>query len=136
MISSTEIAKTKYWLDHFRQIHRSSVPTVLHSHEVDGNGAPQWSPGFRAFLTGDAPLREGQKDTDQRRLRRALKRIRERSIREYEVLHRILELNHSIGEITDWLNERAKRGGHPERYTVASTVVIVFAAVDKLYEWY
>ena len=136
VISSAEIARTKYWLDHFRSIHESSVPDRLHSREVDGNGSPQWSPEFRTYLTGDQPLKAWQRDTDSRRLQRALKRIRERSLREYEVLHRILVQGQSIDEITAWLNDRAIRGGHPERYSVAMTVVIVFAAVDKLYAWY
>jgi hypothetical protein len=136
MISSAEIARTKYWLDHFRSIQEASVPSVLHSHEVDGNGSPQWSPGFRAYLTGDQDLADWQRDSDPRRLKRAMKRIRERSLREYEVLYRILVLGHTVEEITAWLNDRAVRGGHPERYSVAMTVVVVFAAVDKLYQWY
>jgi len=136
VISPSDVARTKYWLDHFRQIHAAAVPSRLHSSEVDGNGSPQWSPEFRAYLTGDQELKAWQKDSDPRRLKRAMKRIRERSLREYEVLHRILDGGQTIEEITAWLNDRAIRGGHPERYSVAMTVVIVFAAVDKLYQWY
>lgn len=136
MISSADISQTKHWIDRFRDIHASSIPMRMTSKEVDPSGGRQWSPELRSYLTGDDDLKPWQHDSDQRRLKRALKRVRERSIREYEVLHRVLELGESVADITAWLNQRAIRGGHPERYTTAATVVIIFAAVHKLQEWY
>lgn len=128
MISTANLNQTRYWLDRFRDIHDEGVPLVLHSHEVDGNGAPQWSPQFRMRLTEAG-------HSDASRLKRAMKKVRQHSLREYEVLRRVMS-GEPIDEVTDWLNDRAVRGGHPERYTAASTTVIIFAAVDKLQAWY
>lgn len=137
MISAENMEFTRTWIDHFRDILIPDLPSVLHSHEIDGNGAPQWSPEFRAVLTGaDGRGRYGVEDHPATRLRRALKRIRRHSLREYEVLIRVLNSGQPIPEVTAWLNERAIRGGHPERYTDRSTMVILYAAVDKCHEWY
>lgn len=134
MISPAQLAQTKHWIDRFREIHSIGIPTVLHSHEVDHNGAPQWSPAFRGYLTGEYS-QPGPRDSEPTRLKRAMKKVRQHSLREYEVLYRVMQ-DQTVEEITDWLNARSVRGGHPERYTPATTTVIVFAAVHKLQEWY
>jgi hypothetical protein len=130
MISPANLAQTRYWLERFSDIYDTNVPMVLHTSEIDGNGAPQWSPQFRDILTAE----DNYKDTPSEviRLRRAMKWVRQNSLRESEVLRRALVMKQTVQEITDWLNWRAVRGGYPERYSVNSTTVILFAAVDKL----
>ncbi len=137
MIDATHMEFTRTWIDHFRDILIPDLPMVLHSREIDGNGAPQWSPAWRAILTAETSRpRYGHEEHPATRLRKAMKRIRNTSIREYEVLFRVLNSGEPVPEVTKWLNERAIRGGHPERYTDRSTMVILYAAVAKLHEWY
>lgn len=137
MITLTQVRSTQMWLGRFRQLWHDQVPLKIHSRDVDGSGAPDWSPQFRAWITAEeVRLRRDTPPTDKVRLRKAMKRLRERSKREYEVLYRVMVLGQTVTEVTAWLNERAERGGHPERYTPALVTVIVFAAVDKLGAWY
>jgi hypothetical protein len=130
VISSANLAQTRYWLDRFSDIYDSSVPMVLHTSEIDGNGAPQWSPAFRDILTAEDNHQETPLEVI--RLIRAMKWVRQNSLRESEVLRRALVFREPIESITAWLNERAIKSGYPERYSDRSTTVILFAAVDKL----
>ena len=105
-------------------------------HAVDRSKVSPRSP-LRSRRHGRRTAGAGSEGSEDRaRLKAALKRLRERSLREYEVLYRILALGHSVNEVTEWLNERAIRGKHPERYRQRDTMVIVYAAVDKIHEWY
>jgi len=134
LISEAQVTVTRFWLAHFRDIWMANPPIRLHTRELDQDGNPQWHPEFAHWLQGTSGRSEGSED--RARLKAALKRLRERSLREYEVLYRILALGHSVNEVTEWLNERAIRGKHPERYRQRDTMVIVYAAVDKIHEWY
>ena len=134
MISGPLVKDTQYWLEHFRAILTSGVPMRLHHRDLDLDGNPDWHPEFAHWIAGTAGRREGSED--HARLSRAMKRLRERSLREYEVLRRVLVMGHSLAETAEWLNLRAIRGGHPERYTPSDALVIVYAAVDKVRDWY
>lgn len=134
MISTNALTHTSYWLGHFRDVWETNPPIRLHTRELDDAGNPQWSPDFAHWLDGTSGRHEGGED--RARLKRAMKRLRERSLREYEVVYRTMVMGHSIPEVAEWLTERAIIGGHPERYGVRETIVIVYAAVDKLRDWY
>lgn len=135
MISEAQLQHTGTWLGHFRKTYHEGVPLRIHVRELDLDGKPDWSSGMRQLMTA-TDRRETGPESGKVRLRRAMKRLRNRSIREYEVVYRVMVSGETVGQVTQWLNERAERGGHPERYTPAQTTVIVFAAVDKLCAWY
>ncbi len=134
MITPSHLRSTGYWIDRFRDTIVANPPVQLHIRELDDAGNPQMHPEFIHWLEGTSGRREGTED--RARLNAALKLLRNRSIREYEVLYRVLYLGQPIPEVAEWLNERSIRGGHPERYSVPDTMVIVYAAVDKVRDWY
>jgi hypothetical protein len=137
LITQSQINHTNEWLEIFANEYHAAVPIRIHSRDIAGDGAPDWSPEMRRWVTKiDSRPRDNSPEPGWVRLKRAMKRLRERSIREYEVLYRSIVMHESIAEITRWLNERSIRGGHPERYTDAHTTIIVYAAVDKIYAWY
>lgn len=134
MITREHVLTTNHWLERFRDTWTTNPPIRLHTRELDMGGNPEWHPDFGHWLDGTAGRHEGTED--RARLKRAMKRLRERSLRESEVLHRILVLGWSIPEITGWLNVRSAVAGRVERYSDRDTMVIVYAAVDKISEWY
>jgi hypothetical protein len=134
LITSAQIRSTTYWLAHFGDILVANPPIRLHVRSVDGDGNPDWHPEFVHWLTGTSGRTEGSED--RARLKRAMKRLHERSLREYEVLTRVLVRSEPIPEVTEWLNVRAITGKHPERYRDADTLVILYAAIDKIRDWY
>ena len=67
---------------------------------------------------------------------RAMRKLREKHPREYEVLYRTAILNITIESTTDWLNERAARNNKPERYTQKDTLLILLVAADKTAQWF
>jgi hypothetical protein len=133
-LTQAQASTTNYWLVHFRLIWETNPPLRLHTRELDLDGNPQWHPEFAHWLQGTSGRSEGSED--RARLKTALKRLRERSLREYEVLYRVMAQGQTLAEVTDWLNERAIRGRHPERYSRADTSVIIYAAVDKVNDWF
>lgn len=134
MIQPAELHRAWFWLEHFGELWAANVPLRLHTRELDDAGNPQMHPEFLHWLDGTSGRRSGSED--RARLKRAVKRLRERSLREYEVLYRVMVLGASVPEVTQWLNDRAINGGHPERYRDRDTLVILYAAVDKIHEWY
>lgn len=107
------------------------IPVRIHSRSYDDGGNPQWHPEFSAWLLGDRPNSERRK-----RLTAAMRRLRKKSIREYEVAYRVIALGEHPENTAKWLNARASRNGKPERYSVYDTEVIICSAVDKLLAWY
>lgn len=137
MITDAQRRHTNTWLHRFRQLYLEGLPMRIHSRELDLDGNPEWSHEMRKLMTGtDRREQRGDDEPGKVRIRRAMKRLRNVSVREYEVLLRVMVRGESLQTVTDWLNERAIAGGHPERYTAAHTATIVYAAVDKLQEWY
>lgn len=134
LIAPTELKRAWYWLGRFSDLWASNVPIRLHTRELDDAGNPNLHPEFLHWLDGTSGRSSGSED--RARLKRAMKRLRERSIREYEVLYRVMVHGDSIPEVAEWLNERAIRGGHPERYRPKDALVILYAAVDKVHDWY
>ena len=77
---------------------------------------------------------ERQPDTEMR-LGRAMKRLRELAPREHDVMHRVLS-GEPPAMICYWLNARAIRGDHPERYSQKDTEVLISSGLHKLEAWY
>lgn len=135
MISDAEVRHTGTWLAYFRGTYLDNIPMQIHERGLDRDGKPDWSFEMRQLMTG-IEKQSTTVEPGKVRVRRAMKRIRLRSLREYEVLYRIMILGESVEQVTQWLNERAVNGGHPERYSINGTTVIIYAAVDKLCAWY
>lgn len=134
MITPSHLRTTSYWIDRFRDILVTNPPVRLHTHELDDAGNPQMHPEFLHWLDGTSGRKEGSED--RARLQSAIKQLRRSSLREYEVLYRVMFLGEPVPEVATWLTERAIRGGHPERYSVSDTLVIIYAAIDKVRDWY
>jgi hypothetical protein len=134
VITAAQIQSTNFWLDHFSEVLTANPPLRLHVRAIDGGGNPEWHPEFAHWLTATSGRTEGSEA--RARLKRAMKRLHERSLREYEVLTRVLVRNEPMPEVTEWLNIRAIAGGHPDRYRNADTLVILYAAIDKIRDWY
>jgi len=134
VITTDQVAHTNHWLRFFQDVWEAGAPVRLHTRELDDAGNPNMHPEFLHWLDGTSGRHEGTED--RARLKRAMKRVRERSLREYEVLYRVMVLGHSIPEVADWLSLRAAKAGFADEYTSHDTLVILYAAVDKLLEWY
>lgn len=134
MISSAHLSATAYWLGRFRDTWTADVPLRLHLRDLGEDGNPELHPEFVHWLDGTSGRHEGSED--RARLKRAIKRLRERSLREYEVLYRVMILGEPVPETAAWLCARAAARGHSDRYTVRDVMVILYAAVDKVREWY
>ena len=120
-----------HWLDVFRAEWFQEIPRTIHSSALDEAGTPEWSSEFSKWLlrTETREERQGKRNPDGRlRLTKAMRTLRDHSPRAYEVFYRVLVLNDSIESTTRWLNARAIRGGHPERYRNGDTLAIVQAA--------
>lgn len=115
-----------------REDWHSEIPQRLHTHQLDQGGAPQWSPELAAWLS------DGQKQNGERRYRltQAMRKLRKKSVREYEVAYRMIVLGEPLDRTTKWLNERAIKNCKPERYSLEDTRIIIVSAVDKLLSWY
>jgi hypothetical protein len=138
LITTGQIQHTNIWLGRYRDTYLTGVPMRLHSRDLDADGKPQWSAQMRRAMTGTERrerIEDGEEE-GQLRIRRAMQRLRKRSIREYEVLLRVMVQGENVYQVARWLNERAIKRGHPERYTGALVAVIVFAAIDKMNAWY
>jgi hypothetical protein len=64
-----------------------------------------------------------------------MRNLRKVAPREYDVMRRAFT-GESVEQISEWLNERAIRGGHPERYSLKDTVVLLASGADKLAVWW
>lgn len=134
MISQAQISSTTYWLTRFSETLTTNVPLRLHLRSLDDAGNPDMHPEFIHWLDGTNGRHDGLED--RAKLRRAMKRLRERSIREWEVMHRVMELGEPIPQTTAWLNDRSMTRGHSDRYSQADTLVILYAGVDKVRDWF
>lgn len=124
------ITKMSHWLEIFAGEWHQELPQKLHGRELDDMGAPQWHPEFSRWLLRHETREErhGHRNPDGRlRVTKAMRGLRKEAPRAYEVLYRVMVLGASIESTTQWLNERAIRGGHPERYRNGDTLAIVQA---------
>jgi hypothetical protein len=110
----------------------------VHSRETDDGGAPQWHPDFARWLTRDDLNDQRWRDNPEPRIRttRAVRKLREKYPREYEVMYRIVMLDHSVAQTQAWLNERAIRNGKPERYNREAVLLYLLNGAEKTHAWW
>jgi hypothetical protein len=132
MPSAEQLEHTAKWIPTLSSMWHEEIPIRMHMRAFDRSGNPEWHPDFANWLMGGG----GQNSERRSRLTQAMRRLRKRSIREYEVAYRVIVLGEHVGDTTKWLNARAERNGKSDRYSVADTEVIICSAVDKLLAWY
>lgn len=128
-----------HWLGVFAAEWHQELPQRIHGRAIDRAGAPQWTDEFARWMTrDDAEGAYGRRRNPEGRLRvtRAMRALRKEAPRQYEVLYRIMVNGDSIASTTVWLNERAIRGGHPERYRTGDTLAILQSSIDWIEQHY
>jgi hypothetical protein len=140
ILTDSVLAQTARHLAVYAADWQTEVPSRIHSGAVDAGGAPEWHPEFARWLTRtDRPHdpRDDRYRNPENRLRvtRAMRAIRRAAPREYEVVYRVMCLGDTVASTTRWLNERAIRGGHPERYRQKDTIAILVCGVSKIAAW-
>jgi hypothetical protein len=120
-----------YWHD--------ELPMRLHSREVSDGGTPEWHHDFARWI-GRADQfndqRWAQNPEPRVKTTRAFRKLRTRSPREYEVVYRTAILRIPFDETVEWLNARAIRGGHPDRYDTDAALMLLICGVDKIATWF
>ena len=112
------------------------TPSRIHQATLGEDGTPGWDGEFSAWVTKGPWWRGDHSPTSSNlRITRAMRNLRKVAPREYDVLRRAFT-GESAEQIREWLNERAIRGGHPERYSLKDTIVLMASGVDKLAQWY
>lgn len=130
--SPTQLEHTAKWIPELAAMWHEEIPIRIHMRGFDEGGNPRLHPDFESWLYGGG----GQNSERRSRLTQAMRRLRKRSIREYEVAYRVIVLGEHVEHTMRWLNERAARNGLSDRYTIKDTEVIICSAVHKLLEWY
>lgn len=114
---------------------RDEFPMRIHDRGFAEDGSHQWSGEFSRWITRSSRRRDDEDHPDTRlRLTRLMRRLREVAPREHDVLWMILR-GDRVQDVCTWLNARAIRQGHPERYSLKDTVVLIVSGVDKLAYW-
>jgi hypothetical protein len=139
--SDQVMRNTAHWARWFAVEWKNETPMRIHSSEIAADGSPEWHPDFVRWLTQeprdrDRPRR--QRDTTSRRTTQVMRRLRQYSIREYEVCYRVLMLGERLEETTEWLNARATRNAIPfpehrpngPHYTTKDALALLVAGVD------
>ncbi len=137
--SDTHLARTAEWIGQLASYWNDEVPLRIHSRDTADDGAPQWHYNFETWLLkADRTSDQAWKDHPEPRVRttRAMRKLRERFPREYEVLYRTAILQIPVEVTTAWLNERAERNQKPERYTIRDTYLILIVGADKVASWW
>ena len=136
MLPSVVLDKVARDIAKFSTEWRDDHPIRIHQHAIGADGAPAYAPEFMEWLgRGTAKARNEDHSETKLRLTRAMRNLRNVAPREYDVLHRVFA-GETTEQIRDWLNDRAVQGGHPERYSLKDTVVLIVSGVDKLTLWY
>lgn len=120
-----------YWND--------EIPLRIHSRGVSEGGTPEWHHDFATWLSrGDQfnDRRWAEHPEPRVKTTRAFRKLRSRSPREYEVVYRTAILGIPFTETVEWLNERAIRGGHADRYDLDAALMLLVCGVDKIATWF
>lgn len=121
----------------FFSVWQEELPTRIHQRAFDDGGAPQWHPDFALWMSrGEVPDKVWREQPETRvRATRAFRKLRYQSPREYEILYRTAILRIPLSETMEWLNDRAIRNGHPERYGESDVLLYLVVATDKVVSW-
>jgi len=117
---------------------RDEAPMRLHDSRLDAGGVPSWSGEFMGWIARNERGTRSRPEYEPEaklRITRAMRTLRKVAPREHEALWRIFS-GESAEQVCAWLNERSIRHGHPERYSLKDTIVIIVSGVDKLAFWY
>jgi len=136
MIPAEILEQTSRQIRQFAPEWRDDMPMTIHEHALDRGGVPRYSGEFIGWLTRNEGGRSAYPDQSDARFRitKAMRTLRKVAPREHETLWRIFS-GETVEQVCLWLNERAIRHGHPERYSTKDTVVIIVSGVDKLAYW-
>jgi hypothetical protein len=112
------------------------TPGRIHKSTLAEDGTPTWTGEFYSWVA-KGPWWRGDDSpaSSSLRLTRAMRSLRKVAPREYDVMRRAFT-GESVEQICEWLNDRAIRGGHPERYSLKDTVVLLASGADKLAAWW
>lgn len=136
MITQQAIDETSRHLRRFIPEWRDEIPMRIHERGFAVDGTPAMTREFQAWLMRGVEKRPDEDLSDTRlKLTRAMRKLRKIAPREHEAVWRILA-GASVADVCQWLNDRAIRHGHPERYSLKDTTVIVMSGVHKLAYWY
>lgn len=121
-----------YWKD--------EVPTRIHSFELGEGGTPEWDWQFDHYINGRVnefnDKRWAANPEPRVKTTRAFRKLRQRSPREYEVVYRTAILGIPFNDTVIWLNDRAIRNGHPDRYDTDAALMLLICGVDKIATWF
>lgn len=133
--SDVVMQQTAHWASYFASDWRQDTPIAIHSGEISADGSPQWHPDFVRWINRDEkPFRRN--GTERLRTTKVMRRLRRASVREYEVLYRVLVLGERLEDTTKWLNERASRNAIPlppgriVHYTHKDTLALIVCGID------
>ena len=132
------IEQTSRYLQYLVPEFRDEIPLKMHNlHDLAADGTPRLTGEFSDWLyRGAQRRRQDESPTDATlRLKRAMRVLRGVAPREHDVMWRTLR-GESVESTLAWLNDRAERGGHPERYTTKDVIVLIASGTDKLALWY
>ena len=134
------VRSIQLWAKEFSDEWRGEIPLRIHDRSKDRGGAPQWSSDFRRYIT--AKTSNNERNPEARlRTTRAFRLLRRKAVREFEVVYRIVVLGggtvstQSLDETAEWLNTRAIRGGHADRYTNEHVLIMLHSGLDKVVKW-
>lgn len=132
------IQRTQRLLAAYRADFHGELPERIHSSDTAADGSLRWDSGFMDWLTNEQRRHEGvgkPNPTARYRVTKALRMLRKENPREYECVYRVVALGDTVEGVCAWLNDRAERGGHPERYTLKDATVLIISGVDKMSHW-
>lgn len=123
------------WLEIMRAEWHGEIPTKIHSRDLDQDGMPQWSPEFSQWIYAD-PNPRRLKDEHRLRTTRAMRKLRRKCIREFDVLYLMVAKKMSYAQVAEAMTERAIRFDKPERYDVEAIRILALSGLDKLARWW
>jgi len=140
MIPQSVIRETLRTMNELASYWNDEVPKKIHSRDVSAGGTPEWDRDFAIWLTGRVDQFDDRRWADHPEPRvkstRAFRKLRQRSPREYEVVYRTAILKIPFEETVKWLNDRAIRHGHPDRYDNEAALMLLICGVDKIATWF
>lgn len=93
-------------------------------------------PDFSQWIQCCETFKDRYADEEIDRTMQVMKRLRRRSIREYEVMYRFYIVGESISQATAWLNERARLNdiplpeGRSQHYREKDTMALLVAGTE------
>lgn len=123
----------------FASYWKEELPLRVHSRETSAGGTPEWHHEFRRWILSadDFNDRRWRENPEPRvKTTRAFRKLRKFAPREYEVVYRTVILQIPFDATVTWLNERAERNGHADRYTHDDAMMLLVVGVDKIAHWF